>query len=451
MKFVLVLLTFILLVTAAPYQAYDERGIPIPPSQDPFYTPAPGYELKPVGTILSSRKMTNLFGIIVIPEKIEAAYQLLIRSEDSFGNANAITAAVYVPRNGDPKKLLSYQVAEDSSNLDCAPSYAFQLFANPITIVSSQLEQLLVQAGLNQGWYVVVPDYEGPKAAFGAGHQAGKATLNGIRGALHSGNITGVSSDAKVALWGYSGGTIASGWAALHQPAYAPELGSNIIGYAIGGIVADVRHTAQKNMGSLFAGLIVTAINGLSHEYPELNSVIKADFRPGKETKFRLTDKLCEIIYIPAFVGATFFEYFKSGSKILDNPVVRKITDDLNMVNLGLTPTKPMFFYNSKFDEIIPADDADALYKSLCARGVSINYEQDLIGGHITQAVLGAGSAFDWLKDRFNGKTQTGCKRDFTFTNALTPEGIRGLGDVIVSAIFTNILGRPLGPYDLMF
>ncbi|KAL7664529.1 Uncharacterized protein ABC855_g2674 [[Candida] zeylanoides] len=450
MKFLFALLTLVLSVTAAPLQFLDERGLPLPPSKDPFYTPDTGYESNPVGTILRHRKINNPFGILTKPAKIESAYQVLIRSEDTFGNANAITAAIYVPKNPDPSKLLSYQVAQDSSDLDCAPSYAFQLFSNP-TALNSQVEELYVQAGLNQGWYVVVPDYEGPKAAFGAGHQAGKATLNGIRGALSSGNITGIDSDAKVTLWGYSGGSIATGWAALHQPKYAPELESNILGYAMGGIVADVEHTARKNMGDKYAGLLIAAISGLAHEYSELDEWINKNVFPDRMAEFKKVDEICEIVYLKTFKNAKWDYFFKTGDDTLNDPVVSKITKDLKMQESSETPTKPMFFYNSKNDEIIPAADADDWYNVLCERGVSVEYEQDLLGGHISQQLLGSGSAFVWIKDRFSGKTQTGCRRNFHKTNALTPEGIEGLGKIIVSAIYTYILKKPIGPYTLPF
>ena len=51
--------------------------------------------------------------------------------------------------------------------------------------------------------------------------------LNSIRAALKSGKITNIKDDAKVVMWGYSGGSLASGWAAALQPSYAPELGGN--------------------------------------------------------------------------------------------------------------------------------------------------------------------------------------------------------------------------------
>lgn len=447
MRLLLVLIALIMLITAAPI-VLDERGLPIPPSKDPFYVPPSDFASKPVGTILRTRKMDNPFGIVIIPAKIKEVYQFLVRSEDTFGNATAIATSLYVPRNGDPNKLLSYQAATDASNVDCSPSYAWQLGANPQTIVTAQIEQALGQAGLNQGWYVVVPDDEGLKATYTAGYQAGKAVLNSIRAVLSTGDLTGISKDAKVTLWGYSGGTTGTAWAALLESTYAADLKANIIGYAVGGIIADIALIAAARMGGPFAGFVVTAMNGLAHEYPVLDKYLHDNVYPDKIKRFTSTNDACLIINTPKFLLAQWSEFFPKGKAVLQDPVVKNITDSLVMKNQGLTPIKPMYFYNSILDEIIPAGDTDALHKQLCLQGASILYNQDLIGGHVTQAIIGSGAAFSWLKDRFAGKVQTGCKKNVLPSNIFAKGGLSGLGTEISSLLLT-ILGKPLGPNDI--
>ena len=87
------------------------------------------------------------------------------------------------------------------------------------------------------------------------GRQSGHGTLDSIRAILQSGNFTGVDEDAQVAMWGYSGGSLASGWAAALQPHYAPELEDNLIGAALGGFVTNITATAEATDGKLLAGL----------------------------------------------------------------------------------------------------------------------------------------------------------------------------------------------------
>lgn len=61
--------------------------------------------------------------------------------------------------------------------------------------------------------------------------------MDSIRAILSSG-LGLEASCAKYALWGYSGGALASEWAAELQVQYAPEL--NFAGVALGGLTPNV-------------------------------------------------------------------------------------------------------------------------------------------------------------------------------------------------------------------
>ena len=69
---------------------------------------------------------------------------------------------------------------------------------------------------LQQGYTVVTSDYEGPADDFGAGRESGEGTLDAIRAADHQLRVS--TRRTPVALTGYSGGSIASMWAAQLQP-----------------------------------------------------------------------------------------------------------------------------------------------------------------------------------------------------------------------------------------
>ena len=71
----------------------------------------------------------------------------------------------------------------------------------------------------------MVPDTEGEEADFSAGPVYGYNTLDSLRAALSS-PATGLTGDAKIGLAGYSGGAIATEWAAQQAPTYAPEINS---------------------------------------------------------------------------------------------------------------------------------------------------------------------------------------------------------------------------------
>lgn len=72
---------------------------PKKPSQDDFYTPPQGYEAQPLGSILKTRNVPNPLTNVFTPVKVQNAWQLLVRSEDTFGNPNAIVTTIIQPFN----------------------------------------------------------------------------------------------------------------------------------------------------------------------------------------------------------------------------------------------------------------------------------------------------------------------------------------------------------------
>ena len=87
MRLIIIVLSAIFcnIVCGAPAIPLKPRGLPTKPSEDPFYIAPEGFESKSPGDVLKHREMNNLFGIVVIPEKIKSVHQFLVRSEDSFG------------------------------------------------------------------------------------------------------------------------------------------------------------------------------------------------------------------------------------------------------------------------------------------------------------------------------------------------------------------------------
>jgi secretory lipase len=72
-------------------------------------------------------------------------------------------------------------------------------------------------------------------------------TLDSIHAGLNSSTI---DSDAKVAMLGYSGGAIATEWAAELAPTCAPKVNEHLIGAAIGGVLVHPAHNLHYVEGS---------------------------------------------------------------------------------------------------------------------------------------------------------------------------------------------------------
>lgn len=115
------------------------RTGPLLPTQDPFYLPPQNVSDYQPGEIIASRLVSTdingILGISATAISVKAAYQHLYRTTDSLHNPVAAVTTVLVPYNAKPGKLLSYQTAYDSANINCGPSYSLQAGANNVDVV----------------------------------------------------------------------------------------------------------------------------------------------------------------------------------------------------------------------------------------------------------------------------------------------------------------------------
>lgn len=77
-----------------------------------------------------------------------------------------------------------------------------------------------------------------------------------------------MNANTRFGLMGYSGGAIASNWAAALAPSYAPEVNDKLVGFAEGGLFVAPMHNLKYVDGSLvWSGVIPMAIIGVSRSY----------------------------------------------------------------------------------------------------------------------------------------------------------------------------------------
>ena len=159
------------------------------------------------------------------------AWQVKFRSTDTQGAAASGVTTVMIPRrpfNGPVRPLLSYQCAIDSLGAAADPSFTLRQ--------GNQKELPLMARGLRRGWAVVTTDFTGPRHAHAAGPVAARFVLDGIRAAVAF-EPAGFDAATPIGLWGYSGGSDATAFAADYHPSYASEL--NIVGAAGGAVPVD--------------------------------------------------------------------------------------------------------------------------------------------------------------------------------------------------------------------
>jgi hypothetical protein len=242
------------------------RAVVPPPEQDPFYSydgPIPLRELAP-GTVLKTRIVLYHVAGLPLPD---TAVQLLYRSTGELGQPTVNVTSVLRPvaHVGAPK-VLGYQSFYDSLNRDDEPSYAIH---GGVTVggLLPTVESLLIVPSLLDGYTVVVADTEGQNADFAAGPEYGFNTLDSLRAALSS-RATGLGDASQIGLIGYSGGAIATEWAAELAPSYAPDVAPLIVGAAIGGVLVDPDHNLDYVDGSgMWGGIVPMAAVGVARAF----------------------------------------------------------------------------------------------------------------------------------------------------------------------------------------
>ncbi|KAL4888135.1 secretory lipase-domain-containing protein [Aspergillus ambiguus] len=405
------------------------------PRADPFYDPPPGYQDTAPGTILGYREVPHPIAAIE-PFKLRLAgsYQVLYRSSDTFGNPTATVTTVLVPENADTSKLLSYQIPEDAASPACAPSLVLQIgptHSDILSKLSYESHTVLFEAALEKGWVVSIPDFEGPRAAFLANRRAGHAVLDGIRAVLKSTNFTGVSSDMSVSMWGYSGGSLATGFAAELQPSYAPDLDNIVVGAVIGGVIGDIETVTYTVNKGPFVGLNFGGFNGIAQEYPDIRNLIQQQLvdDPAKREKFEAANRNCFLGNVVEYAFDDCLAYFKDWN-ILGYPQFQQAFKDNNLGSR--TPAMPIFAYKGYLDEISPSSGTEAIVSKYCASGAAVDYKNVLTHEHVLLQMDGFLEPFAWLEKRMNGEPmQSGCQR----TDELLPLSEPGSLDTLASTV----------------
>jgi hypothetical protein len=432
------------LVLALAVSGTVAAAAPLPPRSDPFYQPPSGWQATAPGAVLRTRQVeAAAFG--TLPQHARA-WQLLYRTTDTQGEPEATVTTVLEPAGATPsptRPLLSYQVAEDSAAPQCAISYQLQQGAGHENYVA-QAEILLIDAALARGWAVTVPDYEGPNSAYVAGRQAGRAVLDAIRATerFPAAGLNGGQTD--VGIWGYSGGALASGWAAELQPGYAPEL--EIRGVAEGGLPVDPAHVLTKINGGPFAGIAMSGIAGLSQGYPALADFLRTHLTPAGTAAFATAAGQCNSENVARFAYTDVYQYFTVPDPLSEPVPQQVLADD----TLGQhTPTAPLFVYQSVNDELIPPADVDAVVSGYCAQGASVTYHRDVLSEHVALVVTGAPDALNWLAARLGGASAAaGCHTSTVASSLLSPTALSTLGPVLYDDLLA-LLGAPIGPTDM--
>lgn len=377
----------------------------LPPSSDPFYTAPAGYETAQPGAILRMRAAPG--NLTSVTGNCSAAYNILYRTTNSRYNASWAVTTLFIPENpssnstsNGANQLLSYQIPYDSAFLDASPSYS--LYAGP---------EADIGLSLGQGWYVNVPDYEGPLASFTAGVQSGHATIDSVRAVLNAGMGLASNPPPAIAMWGYSGGALASEWAAELAVQYAPDL--HFAGAALGGLTPNVTSVLEATNGGFTSGLIPAGTLGILSQYPEVYDFFVSQLKTTGEynaTTFLNAANQTLVGTITTFANDDITQYFVNGLRTLEDPRFQRVINMDGIMGFHGVPQMPVFAYKAIQDEVSPVADTDKLINRYCSVGANIWYQRNTAGGHQAEATNGESRAFQFLTSVLGGfYDRTGC------------------------------------------
>lgn len=390
-------------------------------------------EYKP-GAVLKSRKVAYHVAGIPTPVRV---IQLLYRTNDAQGDPIANTTSVVLPPG--PKhstRAVAYQSFYDSLDPADSPS---RIFAGDLTFggAIANVETVFLAPLLAKGYPVIVADTEGPAADFAAGPEYGRVTLDSIRAARNS-SRTGLTGSTEFGMLGYSGGAIASNWAAALAPTYAPRVNDKIVGVAEGGLlVAPARNLDYISGTPGWAGVAAMAVAGIARAY-DIDFDTYLNDR-GREVMGEMQDaSIVNVLF--QYPGLTWEKLVKP--QYADPNSVPEYVRSVNKLNLGLrpSPNMPMFIGQGangvlegtpgskpgigRGDGVMIAGDVRTLARQYCADGTAVKYRQYHLMSHVGAALAWAPTAMTWLDDRFAGKDAPSDCGSIPKGNPLTPEEV---------------------------
>ncbi|MGH3642478.1 MAG: lipase family protein [Mycobacterium sp.] len=379
---------------------YELSAHPLLPVADPFYRPPEDLKRLTPGEVVRTRKVElALFGRA---RESLPAWQLTYRSTDLRGRPSISATTVVLPAGavGDkPRPLLSFQSAIDAVTSRCFPSYALRLGAHATGSIA-QFEFLVLRRALARGWAVSIPDHEGMAGAWGAPREPGYRTLDGIRAALTFDPL-GLEADNQVALWGYSGGGMATSWAAEMAPTYAPEL--NVVGAVLGSPVGDMASALLRLNGGFHAGLPLMAIAGLRRVYPGLDRVIREHATADGERLLRSIEEQTTAIAVAHFNHHDLDRHLDI--PLADVLALPEVVEVLADIQLGMNiPTMPLLVLQAVHDEIINVEDVDGQVERYRQGGAQVTYVRDRLSEHYALLPLSTPLTLAWLTQRFKGR-----------------------------------------------
>ena len=395
-------------------------GEPNTDDSDPFYIP-PSELPEENGELIRSQDAPQLLNM-ASDDGPGSAEKILYNTTDENGNNVAASGTVLKPtgewQGKGPAPTMVFTPGTRGTGDVCAPSRSsYQLFGfdDGNGAVNLNYEYPFHAAASAMGMNVVVVDLIGlgtPGQHSYVNHlEEGTATLDGARAGLDQ---LGLPGDSPIGFYGYSQGGGASAAAAERAEDYAPEL--NVKGTFAGAPPADLLEVVDSVDDHAITGVLGFTLNGALERHPELASLQDEYFNDkGKQFMADTKDRcIGDAVGRWGFTdtrtltkdGRSFGEIAREDERLSDVLDSYKLASKYDKLNA------PMLMVNGKNDDTIPWEQARDAASRYCDAGGDVQFTTDpmpevlpgYVINHAVPMLSNAGTAFNYMVDRFNDK-----------------------------------------------
>ena len=363
---------------------------------DAFYDPPSDVPRKP-GELLRSEPLKD----VMLPAGVRGWRILYATTVDDSTPATAV-ATVFAPTDpsAGPRPVIAWEHGTTGLLRKCMPS----LVSLPTKGVP------WCNRIVTAGWVVVATDYSfaenGGPHPYLIGEGEARAVLDSVRAARQ---MSELSLDKRMVMWGYSQGGHAALWAGIIGPRYAPDL--EILGVAAIAPAANIKNILAMNVAAdkRFGPYIALSY---SRFYPDIT--FEQALRPAA------LDAARQIVNLCGFVPPEDPERIEALAATFDGPALATSSNKALQARLeqntpdGLIKT-PVVIAQGLSDTVVPPSATDAYVEERCSAGQRLEYWIFAGRDHLTIVQRGTPleeALIRWTTERFANEPQaSGCVR----------------------------------------
>lgn len=346
---------------------------------------------RPGDVLVSEPTVTRVLPLAAYPAE---AWAIRYRSTSARGEPTTVTGTVLVPtarwRGEGPRPVVGFAVGTHGLADRCAPSRQLRR--------GTEYEAAAIRGLLAEGWAVAITDYQGLGTPgvhpYVVGRSLGRAVLDSVRAAQRLPGA-GLSRSGPVALYGYSEGGAAAGWALQLAPSYAPEL--DLRAGFVGAAPADLGGMLRHHDRQATSFLILYAAIGFDAAYPGLDLAGHLNAR-GRRAAASLRKSCIWDAPVKAAPWPKDYRAFVTSDPLQEADWRRRLRQN-QLGRRGFDT--PVLLGAARLDQIVPYRLMTDLRRRWCRRGVAARLHTIAASEHFSGGVAFVPVAVDFLRERF--------------------------------------------------